>query len=93
MTRGYNFVKLKILVVTSNLNDFKENLFRRFRNIGGRKKAFSGFFRLFQVPYPGRMADSDRALDVFGRACLMSDYKLILNRIVILGVEIIAGES
>ena len=53
---------------------FKKNLFRGFRNIGGQKKAFSGFFRLFHVPYPGRMADSGRVLDVVGRACLMSDY-------------------
>ena len=44
------------------------------------------------MPHPGPMDDFDRVLDVVGRVSLTSNLSLILNKIVILEVEIFAGE-
>ena len=44
------------------------------------------------MPFPGPMDDYNRVLDVVGRVFLTSKVKLISNKIVILEVEIFAGE-
>jgi hypothetical protein len=44
------------------------------------------------VPHPGPMDDPDSVLDVAGRLCPTSYFSSISKRIVILKVEIFAGE-